>query len=48
MFYSGDVDAAVPIVGSQRWVDELRVTLNMFPIQLWTPWYTAGYNCWEP
>lgn len=42
MFFSGDTDAAVPILGTQRWIDQMRIELDLLPYDLWSPWKVPG------
>jgi carboxypeptidase C (cathepsin A) len=39
MQYSGDADPCVPYVGTQRWIDSLKLPVQ----QPWRPWRTNNF-----
>jgi hypothetical protein len=53
LIYSGDVDGAVPTIGTRRWIKKLVNQLKMNVVSGYTPWtivegQVAGYKeIWE-
>ena len=43
-YYSGDVDAIVPITGTVRWFDEFRGQFGHAVKRSWRPWITKQKN----
>lgn len=40
--YSGDVDSFVPIIGTKRWIEDLRHSLEMPVKRIWREWWVPG------
>ncbi len=40
--FSGDVDSYVPIIGTKRWIEDLRHTLDMPVKRIWREWWVPG------
>lgn len=36
--YSGDVDGIVPVLGSRRWIESLKLPIT----HAWRPWYSSS------